>query len=74
LPDSGRGEVRLEDVTCRYLNVYREQDTIVPARSSEPLVRLVGSPDASELRLVSEHVGLVARRRAAKVARPQIVE
>ena len=70
----GRGEVRLGDITCPYLNVYCEQDTIVPARSSEPLTRLVGSPDASELRLQSGHVGLVAGRQAAKVARPQIAD
>jgi polyhydroxyalkanoate synthase len=70
----GRGEVRLTDITCPFLNVYCEQDTIVPARSAEPLVRLVGSPDARELRLHSGHVGLVAGRSAAKVARPQIAE
>ena len=54
--------MRLEDITCPFLNVYCEQDTIVPAPSSEPLVGLVGSPDASELRLESGHVGLVAGR------------
>jgi polyhydroxyalkanoate synthase subunit PhaC len=70
----GRGEVRLDDITCPFLNVYCEQDTIVPAPSSEPLVGLVGSPDARELRLQSGHVGLVAGRSAAKVARPQIAE
>jgi polyhydroxyalkanoate synthase len=70
----GRGEVRLEDITCPFLNVYCEQDTIVPAPSSEPLVGLVGSPDARELRLESGHVGLVAGRSAAKVARPRISE
>jgi hypothetical protein len=41
---------------------------IVPAPSSEPLVGLVGSPDARELRLQSGHVGRVAGRSAAKVA------
>jgi polyhydroxyalkanoate synthase len=70
----GRGEVRLEDITCPFLSVYCEQDTIVPAKSTEPLVGLVGSPDASELRLQSGHVGLVAGRQSAKVARPQIVD
>jgi polyhydroxyalkanoate synthase len=70
----GRGEVRLEDITCPFLNVYCEQDTIVPAPSSEPLVGLVGSPDARELRLESGHVGLVAGRSAAKDARPRISE
>ncbi len=70
----GRGAVRLEDITCPFLSVYCEQDTIVPAKSTEPLVGLVGSPDASELRLHSGHVGLVAGRQSAKVARPQIVD
>jgi polyhydroxyalkanoate synthase len=70
----GRGELRLREIRCPYLNVYCEQDTIVPAPSSEPLLGLVGSPDARELRLRSGHVGLVAGRSAAKVSRPQIAE
>jgi poly[(R)-3-hydroxyalkanoate] polymerase subunit PhaC len=68
----GRGEVRLEDIRCPFLNAYAEQDTITPAPSSEPLTRLVGSDDVSELRLESGHIGFVAGRQAAKVARPQI--
>jgi polyhydroxyalkanoate synthase len=70
----GRGEVRLRDIRCPYLQVYCEQDTIVPAPAAEPLVRLVGSEDAGELRLKSGHVGLVAGRSAAKVSRPQIAD
>jgi polyhydroxyalkanoate synthase len=70
----GRGEVRLKDITVPYLNVFAEQDTIVPSSSSEPITRLVGSEDASELRLQSGHVGFVAGRQAAKVARPQIAD
>ena len=68
----GRGEVRLEDIRCPFLNAYAEQDTITPAASSEPLTRLVGSEDVSELRLESGHIGFVAGRQAARVARPQI--
>src|ERR671933_937731 len=70
----GRGEVRLADITVPYLNAFAEQDGIVPAASSEPLTDLVGSEDASELRLQSGHVGFVAGRQAAKVARPQIAD
>ena len=70
----GRGEVRLKDITVPYLNVFAEQDGIVPAASSEPITNLVGSEDASELRLQSGHVGFVAGRQAAKVARPQIAD
>jgi polyhydroxyalkanoate synthase subunit PhaC len=70
----GRGEVRLEDITVPFLNAFAEQDGIVPAAASEPLTDLVGSEDASELRLQSGHVGFVAGRQAAKVARPQIAD
>ena len=70
----GRGEVRLNDITVPYLNAFAEQDGIVPAAASEPLTSLVGSKDASELRLQSGHVGFVAGRQAAKVARPQIAD
>jgi polyhydroxyalkanoate synthase len=70
----GRGEVRLQDIRCPFLNAFAEQDGITPAASSEPLTRLVGSEDASELRLESGHVGFVAGRQAAKVARPQIAD
>lgn len=68
----GPGEVRLEDIRCPFLNAYAEQDTITPAASSEPLTRLVGSDDVSELRLESGHIGFVTGRLAAKVARPRI--
>ena len=68
----GRDEVRLADITCPFLNAYAEKDTITPLASSEPLTRLVGSDDVSELRLESGHIGFVAGREAAKVARPQI--
>ncbi|HWT23270.1 MAG TPA: alpha/beta fold hydrolase [Solirubrobacteraceae bacterium] len=68
----GRGEVRLADIACPYLNVFCKHDTIVPAPSSVPLTALVGSSDATELRLDSGHVGLVAGRQAARVAQPQI--
>jgi polyhydroxyalkanoate synthase subunit PhaC len=68
----GRGQVSLADISCPFMNAYAEQDTITPAASSEPLTRLVGSDDVSELRLESGHIGFVAGRQAAKVARPQI--
>ena len=70
----GRRKARLKDIRCPFLNAFAEQDGITPAASSEPLTQLVGSEDASELRLHSGHIGFVAGRQAAKVARPQIAE
>ena len=59
----GRTQVHLKDIRCPFLNAFAEQDGITPAASSEPLTRLVGSEDASELRLKSVHIGFVAGRR-----------
>jgi len=73
LPFAG-GTVRLKDIKRPFLNIYCEQDTIVPAPSAEPLTGLVGSRDASELRLETGHVGLVAGRYADEVARPAIAD
>jgi polyhydroxyalkanoate synthase subunit PhaC len=70
----GRREVRFADIRCPFLNALAEQDTITPAAASEPLTRLVGSRDTSELRLESGHIGFVAGRQAAEVARPRIRE
>ena len=66
----GRGEVRLRDITCPFLNAYAEQDTITPAASSEPLAGLVGSDDVRELRLEVGPHRFAAGRQAAEVARP----
>jgi polyhydroxyalkanoate synthase len=67
-------ELRLADITMPYLNVFCRRDEIVPPRAAEPLVKLVGSDDASEVCLESGHVGLVAGRQAAKVSRPKLAD
>jgi polyhydroxyalkanoate synthase subunit PhaC len=64
----GRTEVRLKDISCPLLNAFAEQDGITPAASSEPLARLVGSEDASELRPRSGPIGFIAGRQAARIA------
>ena len=66
--------ISLEDIDCSVLNVVAEKDHICPVAAAEPLVHLVGSDDAHELRLDAGHVGLVAGRQAAKVTLPRIIE
>ena len=75
------GELPLDGATARlkaikrpFLNIFCEQDTIVPPASAEPLAGLVGSRDTGDLRLESGHVGLVAGRYAEEVARPAIAD
>jgi polyhydroxyalkanoate synthase subunit PhaC len=62
----------LSRITVPVLNVLAERDHIVPRAAAEPVVRLIGSADAHELRLAAGHVGLVAGRSAAKVTLPGI--
>jgi polyhydroxyalkanoate synthase subunit PhaC len=59
-------------ITVPVLNVLAERDHIVPMAAAEPVVGLLGSEDAQELRLAAGHVGLVAGRSAAKVTLPGI--
>jgi polyhydroxyalkanoate synthase len=70
----GKREVSLGDIECPFLNVFCRRDEIVPPRSAAPLAGLVGSEDVTELCLESGHVGLMAGRQAAKVARPKIAD
>jgi polyhydroxyalkanoate synthase subunit PhaC len=65
--------ISLKDITCSVLNVVAEKDHICPVPAAEPLVHLVGSDDAHELRLDAGHAGLVAGRKAAKVTLPHII-
>ena len=66
--------VRLRDITCPVLNVMAENDHMVPPEASEALTRLVGSDDASELRIPAGHIGLAAGRDAVRITIPRIVE
>lgn len=73
IPLGGR-RVRLADITCPLLNVMAEHDHLVPPEASEPLTELVGSDDATDLRIPAGHIGLAAGRDAARITVPRIVE
>ncbi|MGE5291833.1 MAG: alpha/beta fold hydrolase [Micromonosporaceae bacterium] len=66
--------VDLAVITCPFLNIMAERDSIVPADAARPVVGLVGSEDAETLALDAGHVGLVASRTAATVTLPQIAD
>ncbi len=68
----GGEPVDLRAITCPYLNVLAEHDSIVPADAARPAEDLVGSAEAETLTLEAGHVGLVASRTAAKVTLPRI--
>ena len=70
----GGEPVDLRAIKVPVLNVLACRDHIVREGSAAPLVGLVGSDQADELRLDAGHVALVAGRRAAKETIPHIAE
>lgn len=70
----GGRSVRLDDVKCPVLNVMAETDHIVPVGASEPICDLVGSTDATELRIPAGHISLATGRDALRTTVPSIIE
>lgn len=62
----GGREVHLGLVEMPVLNIYAEQDHLVPPSASRPLRGLVGSRDYSELSFRGGHIGIYVSGRAQK--------
>ena len=62
----GEREVHLGLVEMPVLNIYAEQDHLVPPASSKRLKELVGSKDYSELSFRGGHIGIYVSSRAQK--------
>ena len=62
----GGREVRLGLVEMPVLNVYAENDHLVPPSASRPLKDLVGTDDYSELSFRGGHIGIYVSGRAQK--------
>lgn len=62
----GGREVHLGMVEMPVLNIFAEQDHLVPPAASRPLEQLVGSEDYSELSFRGGHIGIYVSGRAQK--------
>lgn len=62
----GEKQVDLEQLTMPVLNIYAEQDHLVPPDASKALGGLVGSSDYSELSFRGGHIGIYVSGRAQK--------
>ena len=62
----GGREVHLGDVEVPVLNVFAEQDHLVPPASSKALRELIGSTDYSELSFRGGHIGIYVSSRAQR--------
>jgi polyhydroxyalkanoate synthase len=70
----GGREVHLGLVEMPVLNIYAEQDHLVPPSASKALKDLVGSKDYSELAFRGGHMGIYVSGRAQKEVPPAIHE
>jgi len=70
----GKYTIDLKNVTMPVLNVYAEQDHLVPPDASRALKGVVGSQDYSELPFKGGHIGIYVSGKAQKTVPPAIGE
>ncbi len=63
----GNMEVKLKDIRVPILNIYAEQDHLVPPDASRALKKKVGSKDYTELSFPGGHIGIYVSGRAQKI-------
>ncbi len=70
----GGQPVELKDLKVPVLNIYAEQDHLVPPDASRALKKLVGSKDYTELSFPGGHIGIYVSGKAQKTVPPAIGE
>lgn len=70
----GGRKVDLKNITMPLLNVFAQQDHLVPPASSIPLNDLVGSEDASTLSFPGGHIGLYVSSKAQRDVSPAVAK
>ncbi|MDR2077083.1 MAG: class III poly(R)-hydroxyalkanoic acid synthase subunit PhaC [Desulfovibrio sp.] len=68
----GGKRINLKNITIPVLNVYGTKDNLIPASSSIPLLRLVGSKDKEEASYPVGHAGIVASSLSQAEIAPKI--
>ena len=68
----GGEEVSLKNITCPVLNVFAEQDHLVPPDASKALKGVCGSKDYTELSFPGGHIGIYVSGKAQAQVTPAI--
>jgi len=68
----GGHTIDLKTLTCPILNIYAEQDHLVPPDASRALKGLTGSDDYTELSFPGGHIGIYVSGKAQKEVTPAI--
>jgi polyhydroxyalkanoate synthase len=70
----GGRKVDLKKINMPLLNIYAEQDHLVPPSSSLPLGDLVGSKDVTTQGFSVGHIGMYVSSKSQKVLAPKIID
>lgn len=70
----GGREVSLKNVAMPVLNIFAEQDHLVPPSASRPLGKHIGTKDYTELAFRGGHIGIYVSGRAQREVPPAIHE
>jgi polyhydroxyalkanoate synthase len=70
----GGRRVDLKNIRMPLLNIYAEQDHLVPPSSSKPLSRLVSSPDVTTRSFSVGHIGMYVSSKSQRELAPLIAE
>ena len=68
----GEHEVDLANITVPVLNIFAEQDHLVPPSASRALKDLVGTKDYTQLAFRGGHIGIYVSGRAQREVPPAI--
>jgi polyhydroxyalkanoate synthase len=68
----GDYQVDLKNITCPLLNIYAEEDHLVPPDASRALRGLTASDDYTELSFPGGHIGIYVSGKAQKQVPPAI--
>jgi len=70
----GDQRVDLGAIKCPVLNIYAEDDHLIPPSASKPLAEHVGSQDYTELAFKGGHIGIYTSARSRETIPPAIVD
>jgi len=68
----GEHEVDLKNLTMPVLNIFAEQDHLVPPAASKALARIAGTKDYTEISFKGGHIGIYVSGRAQREVPPAI--
>lgn len=70
----GKRKVDLKNITMPVLNIYGEQDHLVPPSCSKPLKNLVGTKDVTDLSYPVGHIGMYVSGKTQRDLAPSVAK